>query len=88
MSKVETTFLKWFGSIAAGLIIASTIGLLGMYRASGIISEKVKANESNIIEVKKYHEKDVLLIRISIKDIRADQKIIMSDIKEILKQTK
>ena len=88
MSTNEKIFLKWFGSIAAALIIASIIGLIGMYRTSGIVSEKVKANTSKIIEVKAYHEKDVNLIRTSIKEIRSDQKVIMSDIKQILKELK
>ncbi len=88
MSRNESLFIKWFGSIASALIIASIIGLIGMYRASGIVSEKVKTNVKQIIAVKAYHDKDVELVRENIKEIKSDQKIIMSDIKEILKQVK
>ncbi len=88
MSNNESNFIKWFSAIATALIIASIIGLVGMYRASGIVSEKVNTNESKILEVKSYHEKDVDLIRSNIKEIKADQKLIMSDIKQILKQIK
>ena len=88
MSSSESKFIQWFSAIAASLIIASIIGLVGMYHASGIVSEKVKANEKKITEVVDYHEKDVELIRSSIKEIKSDQKLIMSDIKQILKQIK
>ena len=88
MSSNESNFIKWFSAIAAALIIASIIGLVGMYRATGIVSEKVNTNESKILEVKVYHEKDVDLIRSNVKEIKADQKLIMSDIKQILKQIK
>ncbi len=88
MSRNESLFIKWFGSIASALIIASIIGLIGMYRASGIVSEKVKTNEKQITAVKAYHDKDVGLIRDNIKEIKSDQKVIMSDIKKILKEVK
>jgi hypothetical protein len=88
MSKQESIFLKWFGSIAAALIIASIIGLIGMYYTSGIVSEKVKTNQTNINNLKNYHQNDVSLIRSNIKEIKTDQKTIMTDIKEILKQTR
>ncbi len=88
MSKQESSFIKWFGTIAAALIIASITGLIGMYRASGILSEKVHANEAKIIQIRKYHDKDVSLIRSNISDMRSNQQIIMNDVKEILKQIK
>jgi hypothetical protein len=88
MSKQESKFIKWFGTIAAALIIVSITGLIGMYRASGILSQKVHTNETNITEVRKYHDKDVSLIRSNISDMRSDQKVIMNDVKEILKQLK
>lgn len=88
MSKQESRFIRWFGTIAAALIIASVTGLIGMYRASGILSEKVHANEIKITEVRKYHDKDASLIRSNISDMRSDQKVIMNDVKEILKQIK
>ena len=88
MSNQESNFIKWFGSIATTLIIASIIGLVGMYHTSGIVSEKVETNEKKIVEVQTYHEKDVELIRTSIKEIKSDQKVIMTDIKQILKEVK
>ncbi|PKP29611.1 MAG: hypothetical protein CVT99_16365 [Bacteroidetes bacterium HGW-Bacteroidetes-16] len=57
-----------------------------MYHTSGIVSEKVKSNEKKIVEVQTFHDKDVELIRSSIKEIKSDQKVIMSDIKQILKE--
>jgi hypothetical protein len=88
MSKQESSFIKWFGTIAAALIVATITGLIGMYRASGILSEKVNANEAKIIQIRKYHDKDVSLIRSNISDMRSNQKIIMNDEKQILKQIK
>lgn len=88
MSKNESKFIQLFSAIATALIIASIIGLIGMYRASVIVSEKVNANEKKINAVLDYHDKDVELLRSSIKEIKSDQKIIMNDIKEILKQVK
>jgi hypothetical protein len=88
MSRNESIFIKWFGGIASALIIASIIGLIGMYRTSGIVSERVDANEKKIEEVKDYHNKDVGLIRDNMKEIKDNQKVIISDIKQILKQVK
>jgi len=88
MSRQESLFIKWFGGIASALIIASIIGLLGMYRASGIVSQKVKTNHEQIKNLKAYHNKDVGLIRDNIKEIKAGQKVIMNDVKQILKQVK
>ncbi len=48
MSKNESKFIQLFSAIATALIIASIIGLIGMYRASVIVSEKVNANEKKI----------------------------------------
>ena len=88
MSNTESKFVNWFASIAAALIVASIISIIGMYRTAAIVSQKVDENEKSIMETRTYHEKDVQLIRNNIKEIRADQKIIMNDIKEILKQKK
>ncbi len=88
MSKTESKFIQIFSVIATALIIASIIGLIGMYRTSGIVSEKVKTNENRISDVMDYHKKDVELIRSNIKEIKSDQKVIMTDIKQILKEVK
>jgi hypothetical protein len=88
MSAIESKFIRWFAGIAGALIIASIIGLVGMYHASGIVSEKVNSNKLKIKEVTVYHEKDVELIRRSMNDIKKDQIIIKNDIKQILKELK
>ena len=88
MSNSESKFVNWFASIAAALIVASIISIIGMYRTAAIVSQKVEVNEKSIIETRLYHEKDVQLIRNNIKEIRSDQKVIMSDIKQILKEIK
>ena len=88
MSNIESKFIKWFAGIAGALIVASVIGLVSMYHTSGIVSEKVKSNNNKIIEVISYHEKDVGLIRQSIYEIKNDQTIIKTDIKQILKEIK
>lgn len=97
MSVQETNFIKWFGGIAATLIISFIIGGVAMFRAVGIISNDVQHNEqqiellsidtdSEINNLKSYHKDDVTLIREDIKDIKADQKEIKSDIKKILEK--
>jgi len=88
MSKIESNFIKWFAGIAGALIIASIIGLVGMYHSSGIVTEKVNSNGLKIKDVIIYHEKDVDLIRRSMVDIKKDQTIIKADIKQILKEIK
>jgi hypothetical protein len=35
MSTSENRFIRWFGTIATALIIASIIGIIGMYYTSG-----------------------------------------------------
>ncbi len=88
MSNSESKFVNWFASIAAALIVASIISIIGMYRTAAIVSQKVEGNEKSIIETRLYHEKDVQLIRNNIKEIRSDQKVIKTDIKQILKEIK
>ncbi|MBC8319875.1 MAG: hypothetical protein H8E34_04055 [Bacteroidetes bacterium] len=88
MSSTESRFIRWFASIAASLIVVSIIGLVTMYRATGIIVSKVQINEQRIIELKEFHYKDVELLRESVREIKSDQKIIISDVKEILREVK
>jgi|GEM_PF-1693739 len=88
MSNTESKFVNWFASIAAALIVASIVSIIGMYRTAAIVSQKVDENEKRIKEIRLYHDKDVELIRSNIKEIKADQKVIMNDIKEILKQVR
>ena len=88
MSKQESLFLKIFGTIATALVIASIIGLIGMYYTSGIISEKTLQNEKAINQLRQYHKEDVQLIRQNITDIKTVQTIIKNVIKQILKELK
>jgi hypothetical protein len=50
MSIQETNFLKWFGGIAAILIAASIIGLIGMYRAVAVVTTDVTNIKFSTIE--------------------------------------
>ena len=88
MNSFESKFIRWFAGIAGALIVASIIGLVGMYHSAGIVSQKVSTNQSRIEDLRVYHDKDVELIRRSIDDIKHDQSIIKSDIKQILKEIK
>lgn len=88
MSNQQSLFLKIFGTIATALVIASIVGLIGMYYTSGIISEKTLQNEKAINQLRQYHKEDVQLIRQNITEIKTDQTIIKNDIKQILKELK
>ena len=88
MSTSENRFIRWFGTIATALIIASIIGIIGMYYTSGILATQKEVNGKEIEEVREFHKDDVELIRQSMRDIRNDQKVIKSDIKDILKAVK
>ncbi len=91
MSQVENRFIKWFASIAGALIIASILGLFGMYRSQIIMEQKFKQqNETNltlnnrITQTRRFHTEDVKLIRSDIKDIKQSQNETQKDIKTIL----
>ena len=91
MSQIENKFIKWFASIAGALIIASILGLFGMYRSQIIMEQKFKQqNETNIMlnnritETRRFHTEDVMLIRTDIKEIKQSQIETQEDIKAIL----
>ena len=86
MSTEETNFIKWFGSIAAILIVSFIIGGVVMFRIVGVLGTEVKHNTGEVKELEIYHKDDVKLIRDDIKDIIDGQKEIQKDIKEILKK--
>jgi len=77
MSKEETTFIKWFGSIAAILIVSFIIGGVVMFRIVGVLGSEVKHNTGEVKELEIYHKDDVKLIRDDIKEIKQDVKKIL-----------
>ena len=88
MSATEKSFLKWFGSLATILLAAAIIGVIGMYYQSGVVQTLVENNKTEIqqntdriTEVKETHKADF-------ESLKADQRIIMQDVKEILKEIK
>ncbi|NHZ86278.1 MAG: hypothetical protein GWP19_10410 [Planctomycetia bacterium] len=95
MSQSENKFIKWFASIAGALIIASILGLFGMYRSQIIIEQKFDQQEetnttlnNRINTTRVYHSKDVALIRDDIKEIKNSQAETQKDIKTILLKLK
>jgi hypothetical protein len=52
------------------------------------MATQTEVNGKEIEEVREFHKDDVGLIRQSMRDIRNDQKVIKSDIKDILKAVK
>ena len=84
MSIQEQTFIRWFGGIAAALVISFTIGGVAMYRSVGTLQNITKYNEREINELREFHKEDVKLIRDDILEIKEDSKEIKSDIKKLL----
>jgi hypothetical protein len=84
MSQQETTFIKWFASIAASLIVAMIIGIvtqfnmLNQFKAGA--TEKIKHNELRIEGLKSNHTTDIQYIQRDIKEIKSDLKEIKHDI--------
>ncbi len=88
MSYKEKSFIYWFAFIAASLIIASSMGIMTMYRNIAVMAEKQNNNNIRVTELYNYHNKDVELIRQDIRDIRNAQKEIKQDIKIILQKVR
>ncbi len=86
MSTFQRTFIRWLAGIAAALIVSGIIGIVSLYGIVNTTVEKVNNNRVHIQSVRTDHKNDTDLIRQEMWDMRADQKIIMSDIKEILKE--
>lgn len=78
MSIEESNFIKWFAGIAASLIIASILGLVGMYHSQAVNTERIKTNEANIKILREYHHDDILLIRDDLKEIKYDIKQLLT----------
>lgn len=96
--KQQSTLVKFLMAVSIILFATSVIGLVGMYKTQSVQGAQLDSNKKIMIElksshskeiedVKEYHNKDVDLIRDDIKEIKADQKIIMSDIKKLLIKT-
>jgi len=83
---IDKKILYWFTFIIASLVVASTLGLIGMYGTLKIISEKTLANEKRLSDIIEYHNHDVDLIRYNIREIKSDQQIIKDDVKLILRK--
>ena len=88
MSANQSIFIKWFFGIAAGLITSGIVGLIILGQIVAVNSEITNENKQHIEDVKLAHKADNDLIRLEMWNIRSDQKIIMNDIKEILKELK
>ena len=83
---IDKKILYWITFIFASLVIASTMGLIGMYGTLNIITEKAMSNEKRLSDIIEYHNRDVELIRYNIREIKADQQIIKEDVKLILRK--
>ena len=88
MSVNQTLFIRWFFGIASALIISGVVGIFSMYSMVVHTSEGVETNKINIEKVSETHASDIKLLRVELWEMRVDQKIIMSDIKDILKEMK
>ena len=97
MSIQETNFIKWFGGIAASLVISFIVGGVIMFRVVGILGNDVQHNtiqiqsltndrKEDISNIRQYHNDDVRLIRDDIKEIKSDQAEMKRDIKKILEK--
>ena len=86
MSEAQKNFLKWFGGISSALVLSFIIGGVYLYRAQGQTTTQIE----NLLEVsrslKEYHDRDIVLIRENIGEIKDTQKEIRLDIKELIKQ--
>ena len=92
MSLAEKSFIRWFagifGTIASGLIIVSIAGIVKMSQINAVYNEQIDQNKEEVLELREYHKDDVALIRKSVDEIKADNKEMKNDIKEILKEIK
>ena len=86
MSTNESTFLKWIAGIVAILISGILLQAFVLISTIDVIEVKILQNEKAIIQTQKAHDKDVNKLDDYMHEIRADQKIIKADIKELLKK--
>lgn len=86
MSANESKFIKTAASIfvaLAALVLYQSYIILG---TSDVQDEKIKTNSTDIQKTQTAHDKDVDKIYKLFENIREDQLIIKSDIKELLKK--
>ena len=88
MSTPDKRFLRWFAGIGSGLMLAIIIWTYSILGSIDVMAEKIHQNETKSIELKDNHKSDIDIVRQDMWEMRADQKIMMSDIKEILKEMK
>ena len=86
MSVQEKLFLKWLVGIASTVIIAMLVNTFAVMGSVDVMAEKIETNAAKIQETRNYHEKDLRIIYDNMGEMKSDQKIIMSDIKELLKK--
>jgi len=97
MSAIESRFIKWFSGMAATLLVFSIVGLIGMVKAMAAYEEASKAqskrtdkieiyNELQIKQVKEYHDRDFNILSRTQERFETNQRIIMNDVKELLKR--
>jgi uncharacterized protein (UPF0332 family) len=86
MSIQEKLFLKWLVGIASTVIIAMLINTFAVMGSVDVMAEKIETNSVKIQETRNYHEKDLRIIYDNMGEIKADQKIMMSDIKKLLQK--
>jgi len=86
MSIQEKNFLKWLVGIATTVIIAMLVNTFAVIGSVDVMAEKIETNAAKIQETRNYHEKDLRIIYDNMGEMKADQKIMMSDIKELLKK--
>ena len=89
MSQSESRFLKWFGGIAATLLVAAIIGLIGMYSNDNVHAAAIETNKINISRIESTHEVDKAEMnnehREDMQELKDGQKTMQADIKELLK---
>ena len=86
MSIQEKNFLKWLVGIATTVIIAMLVNTFAVMGSVDVMAEKIETKAAKIQETRNYHEKDLRIIYDNMGEMKSDQKIIMSDIKELLKK--
>jgi len=86
MSTQEKSFLKWLVGIATAVIIAMLINTFAIIGSVDVMAQNIETNAAKIQETRNYHEKDLRIIYDNMGEMKSDQKIIMSDIKELLKK--
>ena len=79
MSTTESRFIKWFGGIAATLLIGLTIWTFTILSSFDVMATKVQHNTNDIVDIKSAHKEDK-------KDLKDDLTEIKNDIKELLKK--